>query len=375
MTLSDFIEANLTELIDDWTAYARRLSAEGSALNVDQLRNSVRDLLVRIAADMRETQTAAQQTAKSLGDRPPSESGFNETAHRHADDRLAQGFGINEVVAEYRAMRASVLRRWQGASQLDASSFQEMVRFNEAIDQMLAESVRQYAQRTERIRDLFGGVLAHDLRSPLGAILNSVEILLRDNGLSPLSVKAIAHVQHGAGRMKRMIDDLFLFTRARLGDTLPLEPTPQDMGHICQDAADEVRAAFPDAQIVVQLTGELDGNWDAGRISQLLVNLISNAVQHGSGKICVRATGFADRVTVAVSNTGRPIPAQLLPTLFDPLTRATRTQGRQGTTSGMGLGLYICRSIAVAHKGTIRAESTENGTIFTLQVPRFLISP
>jgi len=250
-----------------------------------------------------------------------------------------------------------------------------MIRFNEAIDQMLTESVRQYAQQTEHIRDLFAGVLAHDLRSPLGAILNSAEVLLRDHALSLFSAKAVANAQRGAVRMKRMIDDLFIFTRTRLGDELPVIFTPQDIGRICNDSADEVRAAYPHARIEVRLTGELAGRWDGERIGQLLVNLLVNAVQHGSGEICVSAGGHGELVTLAVSNKGTPIPPRALPTLFDPLTRASPLPARSGAPTGMGLGLFICRCIAHAHSGTIRVESTDDGTIFTVQIPRAPSSP
>ncbi|MDB0573917.1 sensor histidine kinase [Ralstonia solanacearum] len=369
MNLSDFIEANLPGLIDDWSEYAHKVSVDCGRLSEDQLRNSARDLLVQIAADMRESQTPAQQHAKSWGDRPPSESGFNEAAHEHADDRLSHGFGINDVVAEYRALRASVLRRWQQASQADASALDEMIRFNEAIDQMVAESVRQHAQRTEHIRDLFAGVLAHDLRSPLGAILASGEVLLHDEGLSLRSVRAIAFIQRGAMQMKRMIDDLLIFTRARLGDFLPTSFTPQDMGRICRDAVEEVRSSYPDAHIDLHLAGELGGTWDGGRIGQLVVNLLTNAARYGSGRIVVEANADHGQMTIVVSNEGNPIPTTAFPTLFDPLTRANRPN-RTGTAAGMGLGLYICRSIAQAHHGTIGVQSSERGTTFTVQIPR-----
>ncbi|WP_028232061.1 sensor histidine kinase [Paraburkholderia mimosarum] len=371
MSLSDFIEANLRELVEDWTEYARTISLEESHLDERELRNSARDILIRIAADMREPQSDVQQKAKSRGEEPASKSSFNETAHLHADDRLAHGYGINEVVAEYRALRASVLRRWLMMPQADAAAFQEMIRFNEAIDQMLAESVRQYAQRSQYIRDLFAGVLAHDLRSPVGAILNSADVLLRDNALSAFSARAVANVQRSAVRLKRMIDDLFIFARARLGEALPVEFTPQDLGRIASDAAEEVRAAWPDARIEVCLTGDLAGRWDGARVGQLLVNLLVNAVQHGSGKICLSVAGQGEQMTLAVSNEGDAIPARARPTLFDPLTRANPSPGRSAMVSGMGLGLYICRCIARAHHGTIWVDSTKDETTFTVQMPRF----
>jgi signal transduction histidine kinase len=372
MSLSDFVEANLTELVGDWVEYAGTISLEGGGhLDAEQLRNSAREILMRVAVDMREPQSAAQQRAKSRGEQHDPSSDFDRIAHQHADDRLAQGYGINDIVAEYRALRASVLRRWLQTPQTDAAGFQQMIRFNEAIDQMLAESVRQHAQRTERIRDMFAGVLAHDLRSPLGAVLNAAEVLLQDDGLSPPCVKAVAIAQRSAVRMKRMIDDLLVFTRTRLGDTLPVDFSPQDLGRICNDAAAEVRAAHPDTHIDVRVHGDLGGRWDGIRIGQLLVNLLVNAVQHGSGDVCIEVRGQHDQMTLIVSNAGNPIPAHALPTLFDPLTRSRSTRTRGEASAGLGLGLYICRTIADAHGGTIQVESSANRTIFTVRMPRF----
>ncbi|TGP44894.1 sensor histidine kinase [bacterium M00.F.Ca.ET.228.01.1.1] len=371
MTLSDFIETNLDGLIHDWTEYARTVSPSGSRLSEEQLRNSARELLMGIAADMRGAQTPVQQLAKSRGERADASSAFNRIGRGHADDRQSQGFEIRTLVAEFRALRASVLRRWSQTAQPDAAAFEEMIRFNEAIDQMLAESVDQFAKRTERIRDLFAGVLAHDLRSPVGAILHSAYVLLRDETLSPTSMRAGANIQRSADRMKVMIDDLFVFTRTRLGDSLPVEPTQQDFGRICLGAVDEVCAARPEAQIEVKLTGELAGTCDGARMNQLVVNLLTNAVQHGSGAIRLEGAGDGEHFTLTVWNAGSPIPATALPTLFDPLTRGAPSAGQKRGSPGMGLGLYICRCIANAHEGTIAVESGEGGTVFTVQVPRF----
>jgi signal transduction histidine kinase len=373
MNLADFIEADMPGLIADWTRYALALSQPDSQLSETQLRNSAADILLAIAADMREEQSTAQQQVKSRGEKHAPGSGFNHVAHQHAEDRLSHGFGINDVVAEFRALRATVLRRWQKTSPGSEAAFLEMIRFNEAIDQVLAESVQHYAYRTEHIRDLFAGVLAHDLRSPLGAILNSGEVLLHDDNLSTASLRAAAFVQRGAMRMRQMIDDLLTFTRTRLGDTLPVNLTSQDIGRICRDAADEVRASYPDARIELQLAGDLRGRWDGSRLGQLVVNLLTNAVRYGSGPITVEAGSHGRELTLVVSNEGNPIPQHALPTLFDPMTRAG-LPNRSGTAAGIGLGLYICRCIAAAHQGTIRVESTERATSFTVCLPRSPLS-
>jgi signal transduction histidine kinase len=369
MNLADFIDADLPGLVDDWTTYALALSQEDSQLTEAQLRNSAADILTAIATDMRETQSATQQETKSRGDKDAPNSNFDRVARLHADDRLSHGFSIDDVVAEFRSLRATVLRRWQKTSPGGTAQLQGMIRFNEAIDQVLAESVRHYAYRAERIRDLFAGVLAHDLHSPLGAILNAGEVLLHDEGLSSASARAVAFVQRGAMRMKQMIDDLLVFTRTRLGDALPVSFTPQDLGRICSDAVEEVRASYPNACIELRLAGELRGRWDGSRLSQLLVNLLTNAVRYGTGPIVVEAGGHDGQVTLDVSNEGNPIPERALPTLFDPLTRAGPSD-RRGMAAGMGLGLYICRCIARAHKGTIGVTSSESGTRFTVCLPR-----
>jgi signal transduction histidine kinase len=375
VTLADFIDRNLDALIDDWVVYARDLGPEESHLTETQLRNSARDLLTSIAADMRAPQTSSQQAAKSVGRRPDPYSKFNVVAHLHADDRLGHGFGINSLVAEYRALRASVLRRWQSSEQVDSGAFQEMIRFNEAIDQMVAESVWRYAGQTERIRDLFAGVVAHDMRSPVSAFLTATQILLRDKDLSPPSKKASMQAHLSAMRLKLLINDLFTFTHTRLGDSLPVELSPQNAGQICDAAVAEVRAVFPDLDIELRRDGDLDGRWDAGRLAQLVVNLLTNAARYGSGKIIVTAFDDGPDVTIAVENLGEPIPENAIPAIFDPLTRAAPWQERERTAaSGMGLGLYICRCVVKAHGGTIEVDSNADRTTFTARLPRSLAS-
>ncbi|MFT4438665.1 sensor histidine kinase [Caballeronia sp. 15715] len=144
--------------------------------------------------------------------------------------------------------------------------------FNDAIDQRLTESIRRYSHRVSGTRDRFAGVLAHDLRSPLGAITNSTEILLRDETLPTPCVKAVVNIQRSATRMRRIVDDLLDFARVRLRDTLPISVSSQDAGRACSNACDEVSASFPHANIDVCLDGDLAGDWDGERISQLVIN-------------------------------------------------------------------------------------------------------
>ncbi|MFY3549556.1 ATP-binding protein [Achromobacter insolitus] len=369
MDLSDFIDAHLDELVGDWEQYARELSVDTADLSGAELRNSGRNLLVKIAANMRVDQSPEQQRDKSLGVESGLADGFDQVSIEHANRRFAQGFGLNDVVAEFRALRASVLRQWEKNGATGPGGFQQMIRFNEAIDQGLTESVRQYALRAQRVRDLFSGVLAHDLRSPLGVVLNSAEILLCDKSLSPAGIKATAYMQRSALRMKRMIDDLLVFSGSRLGAPLPLELTRQDMGRICQNVIEEINVLFPHVSVRLNHEGETAGTWDAGRIGQLFFNLLSNAARYGKGGIDLIVTGQAEGVEVVVANTGNPIPRSAFPTLFDPLTRVLAIPNEGGMAAGIGLGLYICRSIVMAHHGAIEVESDDFGTAFTVRLP------
>lgn len=131
--------------------------------------------------------------------------------------------------------------------------------------------------------------------------------------------------------MKRMIDDLSIFTPTRQGDVLPIDLTSQDMGRIGNDVADEVRASYPDAKIELRLMGEPAGESDGARLGQLLVNLFVNAVQHGTSEMGGMPSATVGQITLVVLTEARR-PARDLPTLFDPLTRAGPVKPMPGAT-------------------------------------------
>lgn len=367
MTLADFIDGNLPALVKEWEDYARAISRVDQRLTTTQLRDAGAELLQAVARDIRNPQTAAQQEAKSRG---ASDRGheFNTTAGKHASGRLAQGFSINSVVAEFRAIRATVLRNWERAGELSADAFQEMIRFNEAIDQALSESVRRHAEGTDHGRDLFIAMLAHDLRSPLGAITISSHILQQDATMRPQSHNTAQIIDRAATRMQTMLDDLLVFTQSRLHDALPISATQIDMASVYSEAVGEVRTSFPETRFEANVSGDAIGNWDRSRIAQLIVNLLANAARYGTGRVLTTVDKGDAGITLTVFNEGNPISEDLLPTLFDPLTRAP-SPNRKGKAAGVGLGLYICRSIANAHGGQIRASSSESGTEFIVTLP------
>jgi len=205
-------------------------------------------------------------------------------------------------------------------------------------------------------------VLAHDLRNPLTTIMAATQVLLREGAGE--KVPAIAQrLGRAASRMNEMIRDLLDYARAGRGD-LPVLPAPTDIGDLCRELVEEFQLADPNRQIELSCTGELRGEWDRARIFQALANLVGNATRYGKGRATIRVRRDDDSVVLAVHNDGPPIPADLLPIIFDPFERGTQ----EGT--GLGLGLYIVREIARAHGGDISVNSSrEDGTTFAMLLP------
>jgi signal transduction histidine kinase len=170
--------------------------------------------------------------------------------------------------------------------------------------------------------------------------------------------------------MERLIRDLLDLTRTRLGGAIPLDRRDADLQKICEDVVAECQAAHPDAVIAFETSGNLAGQWDADRMTQVVTNLVGNAIQHGDGTlVTLVAKEEEDAITLAVHNQGTPIPSEGMPSIFEPLARGPS----EGTTGGrsIGLGLFIARAIVTAHQGTIEAtSSSESGTTFRVTLPK-----
>jgi signal transduction histidine kinase len=223
----------------------------------------------------------------------------------------------------------------------------------------------------EEVRELFIGVLAHDLTNPLTAILSTADLILRRGSLPDIEYKATARIASGAARALRMIDQLLDFTRSRLGGGLPIHRGAADLARICRQMLDEIQSAHPDRVLLLKATGNCSGTWDADRLAQLVGNLVSNAIDHGDADTPVRTRAIdeGDIVVLEVSNRGAPIPPELLPTVFEAFRR--RTTGSK-PSHGLGLGLFIAQQIAQAHSGTIEVESSaeDRTTTVTVRLPR-----
>jgi PAS domain S-box-containing protein len=220
-----------------------------------------------------------------------------------------------------------------------------------------------FLKRAEATRDLFAGILGHDLRSPLNAITMATALLLRKGDLNSDQLRSVLRIQSSGLRIQQLVDDLLDFTRARFGMKFPLNPVQTDMGDIAGSVVEEIRAAHPDRVVRLERRGDLLGNWDPARVTQVVANLINNAVQHGKDPIVVDVADQGDAVTLAVSNAGAPIPEGKRAGLFEPF--------RKGSDSkGFGLGLFIAHEVVRSHAGTIEVTSNDERTMFTTRWPR-----
>jgi len=226
----------------------------------------------------------------------------------------------------------------------------------------------------DRSKEMFIAILGHDLRSPLNAVIMSSQFMLERRELKEPDVALATGSLRSARRMNRLVGDLLDFTRSRLGPGVPIVRDRMDLGGIARQAVDEALAgANPQTVIHLSTSGALEGKWDASRITQVLANLIANAVQHGSPDtpISVKVQGDPDQVSVSVHNFGPLIPSSEIPRLFDPVKRV-KPDGRPASADGnLGLGLYIAERIVAAHGGRIEVQSREEeGTTFTVYLPR-----
>jgi signal transduction histidine kinase len=373
MRLADFIDGHVEAIVSEWQAFAAtRLPASGNMDSLE-LRDHAPDILRAIAADLRTPQTDAEQFAKGQG-RVACLAKVPETAAQvHGVMRARSGFNITQMVSEYRALRASVLRLWvdvRGATDLE-SVVDDLIRFNEAIDQAIAESVALFSEEVDRGRNLFLGVLGHELRSPLNAIQMTASYLAQVRADVVISKAAKRLVGSGA-RMKALLDDLLEYSRTTLALGIPIKPQNADLAAVCAEVLDEIKAADPGCSVELQMRGDLHGVWDPRRLQQVLSNLVMNALTYRTPQTPVRVevAGSTDYVALDVKNRGAPLSPAALVSMFEPLKRGAASDQSTGGETHLGLGLFVAREIVRAHGGEIQVRSLDGETIFAVRIPR-----
>jgi len=238
-------------------------------------------------------------------------------------------------------------------------------------DQAAAALEKTRLDEIGEFREQLIGILAHDLRGPLGSILMGADSLLERKGLTENEAEPARRIARSATLAVRLIDQLLDLTRSRLGGGIPIDPRRFDMRDVCRQVTEETELAHPDRPLRLDMRGDLIGVWDRDRLYQMLANLVGNAVQHAEPRstIELRIDGGETEVVIEVANQGKPIPPGAMPYLFDAF-RKGRAVGRP-RTQGLGLGLFIAQQIAHSHGGSITATSSDiDGTTFRVRLPR-----
>lgn len=220
-------------------------------------------------------------------------------------------------------------------------------------------------------RERLIGIVSHDLRNPLSVIVMAATVLRRWEQFDPKTVdKTIARILMSAQRVSAMIHDLLDFTQARLGGSIPIGRKPGDLHAIVRRTVDEMEVAHPDRVIVLRHDGNAEGEWDADRMTQVVGNLLSNAIAYSPDDSVIRVSTSREggNVVLAIRNEGQPIAPALLPLLFEPMQRASSEL--TNVNRSVGLGLYIVKHIVEAHGGSVSVRSEESfGTEMRISLP------
>jgi signal transduction histidine kinase len=371
MRLAEFILRDMEAILREWEAFAATQLPAAAGMTPLALRDHAKQILTAVAIDLSTPQTKQAQAEKSKGKAPEAMGDEETAAETHAVLRAQSGFDINQLVAEYRALRASVLRLWMEASEPDERRLVDVIRFNEAIDQAIAESIEFFSAQVDRARNLLLAMLGHDMRSPLNTILMTASYLATLNHGAEVSEAASVLVRGGKA-MKALLNDLVDFNRTMVGLGINLALAEVDLGAVFADEFEQLRGAHPGRSLELEVVGNAHGRWDGPRLQQLLRNLVSNAIKYGAPETPVRAVvvGKANEVRFEVTNSGPAIERAALNRIFDPLQRGPAAGEGRNTEGSLGLGLYIVREIARGHGGEVDVHSEAGETVFAVRLPR-----
>ncbi|MGI4841835.1 MAG: sensor histidine kinase [Janthinobacterium lividum] len=363
-------------IMQAWEDFARTIEPPALTMDDVELRDHAKQMLHAFAADLATPQSEHERIAKSrgLGKRGPDDT----AAETHAEARLLSGYTVVQLVSEYRALRSSVLMLWAAdTGGYRHSDLADITRFNEAVDQALAESIARYEFMVKQSQNMFLAILGHDLRNPLGTVVSGASFLMQAVDLPPRYILVATRMFNSGKRMSKLINDLIDFTRTHLGPGIPIRVKQNSLVALCEEVVNESRTFHPERSIELQVPAKLDAIFDEGRLAQALSNLIGNAIQYSGPDLplSVRLASDGEQVSISVNNRGDIIPQEKMASIFDPMVRiashASHLQQDYTERTSLGIGLYIAREIIHAHGGRIQVASTvEEGTTFTVIMPR-----
>ncbi|MUP46047.1 HAMP domain-containing histidine kinase [Gramella sp. BOM4] len=372
MNLSASILQNKNQIADEWIDFATDNIIPTGKMEREEVKDHVKQILDRIIEDMDSIQTNKEQKIKSHGNKELNSAETN-AANQHGEQRLDFGFDFMQLSSEFRALRASVLRLWAEKSREEnwKTDFHDMIRFNEAVDEVWMISLKRFQEKLDESKNLFLGILGHDLRNPIATIKGSHSILKLSENLSEKEKKTLQYSDKRVDHMTKLINNLLELTELRLGGGMTVDRAELDLVSLFKEIVHEQQLAFPDIKFISDVDGQIRGNWDKLRFTQMMTNLITNAVKHGKpdGTIKLKLFDDEENAHFSVHNNGSHIPENILEKIFDG--RFSTGNGSSAEERSYGLGLLIVKKIIEGHQGEIKVSSSpENGTIFTVIIPK-----
>jgi signal transduction histidine kinase len=351
MRLADFILANVEPILVEWESFARSIWPNAATVEPAEVRDEAEDILRATALDMQSDQTAAEQADKSRGEsgRGDEPGDLTRASSIHGAGRVASGFDLWAVIAEYRALRASVLRLWRESGPApDLRDVDDLTRFNESIDQSLTHAVRSYVDQVERNRaallakeqasrweaeaanrakDVFLATLSHEMRTPLNAIVGWLSILRDEDAETEHFQEALNVIERNTRAQVQLIDDVLDVSRIVSGK-LHVEIRPCELPDVINAGINAMRPAAEARGITlnVQLDPSVTGVWcDSVRIQQVVWNLVSNAVKFTpkGGRVDVILSREQSSIQIQVSDNGQGIIQTCCPAFSTAFDRPT----------------------------------------------------
>ncbi|TCS39359.1 signal transduction histidine kinase [Paucimonas lemoignei] len=380
MRLADFILDQLDAILSEWEDFARTMKPASLTMTSKELRNHASIMLKIIAEDLRTPQTLDQQLSKSRGD--GTRTTETDAGEQHGIARLESRFTIEQLVSEYRALRASVLRLWAESNKSPrVADIEDITRFNESIDHLLTASIVSFAQATRRAAELekqrkdeFLAMLAHELRNPLSPISAAASLLKVAKNDVAMTVNASNIIARQVSHMATLIDDLLDVSRVTRG-MVNLNMELFDIRRIIDAALEQIEPqvrAKRHQLTVSSISGDAIVRGDMKRLVQVFANLLGNAVKYTpeGGLIHLRLKLNKEQVLVTVEDNGIGMSPEFVPHVFDLFAQAERTSDR--SAGGLGLGLALVKSLVEQHEGEVSCVSggVGKGSQFTVCLPR-----
>lgn len=383
MKFYEFIKENIEAILEEWEVFARSLPP-GKNMDVARLRDHAREILETLSNDMASAQSVTEEVSKSRGEGQLNMLSL-EFAIKHAWSRHEEGFDLNQVVAEYRALRASVIRLWTSEMKAaDEETLYELIRFNEEIDQALTYAIQEYLMLTERTRgiilndlqesearyrtaaeslqqadkykDEFLAILAHELRNPLAPIQTGIEVMRLTKGMPAAAASPLSMMERQMVHLVRLVDDLLDISRISRGKVhLRLEEV--DLADVIHKAV-EATASYlyvGERKVSIELPSDpLIVQGDAVRLAQIVGNLLSNAGKHTSenGHIWISVRRDGKQAKISVRDDGVGIAPEQVEKVFEMFRQLDATR-----RDGLGIGLALSRKLVELHGGTLTGSS------------------